>query len=278
VKVETSALLNRRRLETGGSPRNNPRRPMIIMAELTIGEERFEQYLKAMQYPFEFEKAYPGKQKRPDFTVTKDGIVLLDVKDFDQNTPGGFMQFNPYNEIRRRIEYGRKKFKEYKEFCCCVVLQNNGNVFANTEDEKIVLGAMYGDWGYAIPINLGRAGAPDTPLPPPREVMLGGAQMHPDKNTTISALITLRHISIGRLRIRQIWDERPHLNINDAVAAASERFEGFDPEELQQGVIVWENAFARIPLSRNLFTGPFDLRWGIEGADQTIVFSGSGLL
>jgi hypothetical protein len=30
----------------------------------TEGERRFEAYLKAMAYPFEFEKSYPGKSKR----------------------------------------------------------------------------------------------------------------------------------------------------------------------------------------------------------------------
>jgi hypothetical protein len=56
--------------------------------------------------------------------------------------------------------------------------------------------------------------------------------------------------------------------------AASERFPNFDVEERHLGVIVWENAVARIPLSRDLFTGPYDLRWGVEGSDQTIVFEG----
>jgi hypothetical protein len=30
-------------------------------------------------------------------------------------------------------------------------------------------------------------------------------------------------------------------------------------------------------LSRDLFTGPYDLRWGVEGNDQTIVFEGEAL-
>jgi len=36
-----------------------------------------------MDYPYEFEKEFPGKSKRPDYTVTKNGVFLFDVKDFD---------------------------------------------------------------------------------------------------------------------------------------------------------------------------------------------------
>ncbi len=38
-----------------------------------------------------------------------------------------------------------------------------------------------------------------------------------------------------------------------------------------------ENAVARIPLSRKLFTGPFDERWGCENGYQSIVFRGDKL-
>ena len=54
-------------------------------------------------------------------------------------------------------------------------------------------------------------------------------------------------------------------------------FPGFDPDEKQVGVIVWENAVARIPLSRELFTGPYDERWGFDGNVQHIVFTGEKL-
>ena len=50
----------------------------------TAGELLFQHYLDAMKYPYEFEREFPGKRKRPDYTVTKSGgMFLFDVKDFE---------------------------------------------------------------------------------------------------------------------------------------------------------------------------------------------------
>lgn len=107
-------------------------------------------------------------------------------------------------------------------------------------------------------------------------------------NTTISALITLRHVGVGRGRIDKIWQERKRVDrkfgkedsfaaYDEVRAEAARRYPNFDPEEKHIGVIVWENAVARIPLSRELFTGPYDERWGCEDGFQSIVFRGEKL-
>ena len=49
----------------------------------TSGELLFEEYLIAMEYEYEFEKTFPGRSRRPDYTVTRNGVFLFDVKDFD---------------------------------------------------------------------------------------------------------------------------------------------------------------------------------------------------
>jgi hypothetical protein len=247
----------------------------------TEGERLFEQYLDEMQYAYEFEKEFEGKKKRPDYAVTKGGgTFLFDAKDFDPMTPKlGFSQFDPYSRLRQRIDDGRKKFKEFKEFPCCIVLRNTGNAFVNVESPAIVIGAMYGDAGFKIPIYVG-PGTSSTPPRPPQQAFLEGGKMvykHKAQNTTISALITLRYIAVGMCRVKEIFKEHRHLSIPDAIEAASERFPSFDVEERRLGVIVWENALARIPLSRDLFTGPYDLRWGVESSDQKIVFEGEAL-
>ena len=246
----------------------------------TEGEQLFKKYLDAMQYMYEFEKEYEGKKKRPDYTVTKDGgVFLFDAKDFDPLMPLGFSQFDPYFRIRQRIDDGRKKFKEFKEFPCCVVLRNTGNAFVNVESAPIVLGAMYGDAGFEVPVYLG-PGASPTPPPPPRPAFLGNGKMVRNRytqNTTISALVSLRHVAVGTQRLRAIFRELPHLGVPESIEVALERFPRFDADDRHLGVIVWENAVARIPLSRDLFNGPYDMRWGVEGNDQTIVFEGEEL-
>ena len=66
----------------------------------------------------------------------------------------------------------------------------------------------------------------------------------------------------------------PHLDVEETLAAAAKEFPNFDIGEKQLGVIVWENAVARMPLSRELFTGPYDERWGYEDGQQSIAFRG----
>ncbi len=245
----------------------------------TIGEEEFEKYLTTAGYPFEYEKVWPGKKRRPDYTLARGNSTLLfDVKDFDPKTPVlGFSQVEMYSGIRRQIEVGRQKFKEFKEFPCCVVLRNNGNMFARIEDPHTVFGAMYGDVGFAIPVFLG-GGPPPGDVPPVRQTFLGGAQMLPNKNTTISALLTVRYISIGHLRMKRILDTNPAMNFSDVQAEARSRFgEDFDEGEMQQGAIVFENVYARLPLPRDIFNGPYDVRFGLDGNDLACVFWGSAL-
>jgi hypothetical protein len=243
----------------------------------TEGERQFERYLDSVGYTYEFEKAYPGRTKKPDYTVTAYDLFLAEVKDFDEFLPNvGFQQVDVHFRIRKKIEEGRKKFKEYKDFPCCVVLQNNGNVHVPSEDPTIVLGSMYGTIGFAIPTFVG-SGVPPATLPEPSIQFMGDAQMTATKNTTISALLSLREVAVGIRRVRKIRREFPGLPRDNAEALARERFPDFDYDELQLGVIVWENCHARLPLSRKLFVGPYDERWGLEGGDIQRVFCGQGM-
>lgn len=120
------------------------------MAEHTEGERVFESYLESQGLHFDFEKEHAGKSKRPDYTIEwNDKTVVFDVKDFEPpeyigTGPGAF---NPYSRIREKIEQGRDKFKQFKEFCCALVLYNPGNPSVHLQHEDIMLGAMYGDSG-----------------------------------------------------------------------------------------------------------------------------------
>src|SRR5207253_49998 len=113
--------------------------------------------------------------------------------------------------------------------------------------------------------------------PPPRPVFTGGAQMTATKNTTISALLSLREIAVGVRRVRKIRKEIKGVSFDDAITIASQCFEQFDYDEMQLGVIVWENCYARLPLSRELFSGLYDERYGLEDGDIQRIFCGSGI-
>jgi hypothetical protein len=103
--------------------------------------------------------------------------------------------YDPYPKIREKIEEGRNKFKEFKDFPCSLVLKN-GNAFVHLDSPDIVLGAMYGDSGFSFPVDtrVGRAAGPLKPA------FLGWGKMvrgRRTQNTTISAFITLRHVAVG---------------------------------------------------------------------------------
>jgi len=154
-----------------------------------------------------------------------------------------------------------------------------------------MLGSMYGDAGFTVPVYVGAGPMPSERPDVSRAFLRRGKMIMADRlhNTTISALITLRFVAVGSRRIDRIWQEQKRANASfgrkDVIATyeevcslAAKRYSNFDPDEKQLCVIVWENAVARIPLSRELFTGPYDERWGYEEDHQVRMFHGEKLV
>lgn len=255
----------------------------------TQGETRFEQYLQSQHLPFAFEKEYPGKSKRPDYSISwqpKD--VILDVKDFDQPADllgiGG--AFDPYIKIREKIHQGKDKFRQFKEHPCGLVLCNLGNPLVDLETSDIMLGTMYGDSGFTFPVDLRTGIGDDTKI---KRAFLGrGKMIRPHwktpSNSTISALITLSKISPHYHRVLDILEANPRkMGISEhwmeSERAAELASKEYDPEFVIQRVIVWHNAYARIPFPQNLFRGPYDLNYGAvveeDGAFQRVTYRGA---
>jgi hypothetical protein len=90
--------------------------------------------------------------------------------------PLGFSAYNPYPRIREKIEEGRKKFKEFKGYPCSLVLKNNGNAFVHLETPDIMLGSMYGDAGFRVPVWVGNGRMPSE-RPDLERAFLGGGKM-----------------------------------------------------------------------------------------------------
>ena len=253
---------------------------------LTKGERLFEAYLLSQGITsYEFEKSYPGKRARPDFSVTLEREYLFEVKDFDPEDifPSG--AYDPYSRIRKKMEAGRKEFKEYKEWPCCLVLYNDNASLVHLGEPSVMLIGMYGDYGVTIDFNPDVAGY--DPITTRFRLLDGGKMIRPHpsepQNTTISALITLRNVEVGSRKLGAFLDrlmkKKPEITPVEALAETSSSVIDFDKHEIQLGVIVWENAFARIPFPRNLFCGPYDVRWGQQGNKSEIerVFVGSGI-
>lgn len=248
-------------------------------APQTPGEAAFEAYLRSQGITdFIHEKEFPGKSKHPDYSVTLVGLEhLFEVKDIDTELPGpGFGFWDPYGPIREKIDQARKKFKEFKDYPCSLVIHLTQG-FALIDDPKVIYGAMHGDPAieFLVDKEKGRL-VPDSQ----REVFTKDGRMtqphwKDPQNTTINAIIALRGIRIGEKRfvheyLAQFGGDEAYAHLGDDV--------GYDKNEIGRGVVVFENVDARVPLDRQLFRGRFDERWGADGDAVTRIFAGPGVL
>ena len=77
---------------------------------------------------------------------------MFEVKEF-QPTPNdfrvGFRYFDPYAPIREKIDIAGQQFRALRRLPCALVLFNNGKQV--DLGPMSVIGAMFGDFGWAIP-------------------------------------------------------------------------------------------------------------------------------
>jgi len=257
-----------------------------MLPQHTQGEQVFEGYLQSQSIPFEFEKEHPGKSKRPDYTIEWQGqTILLDVKDFDPAaTPlSGFGQFDPYTPIRQKIDEGREKFKQFKDYCCGLVLYNESRPLIMLENVDIMLGAMYGDSGFTFPVNMDTGIGDASQL---QQAFLGrGKMIRPNwqraQNTTLSAIITLVRIRPHFLELLDLVRFSPmSQSIEDSEAAIRREILDFNPDLEVGRIIVWHNAVARKPFPTTLFRGDYDTHYGIVRnengvVEQSVTYEGS---
>jgi len=249
-------------------------------ANRTQSELLFEAYLASTGIrDWEFEPPIPGQTRTPDYRMRVGGQELLfEVKELRQKRPlpgpSGAAYVDPYKSLRRRINDGRKKFKDMKEWCCSLVVCNMGDWEARLDPET-VLGAMLGDLGFVMDFDRERGClVPGTEQPAflERGMMITQKTGEP-QNTTISAVIVLEEFlarDIGDLRayatnLRAMEAELGRELTPDERLHAYARRVPSEPRGDRQvpRVTVVENPFARLPLPRNLFTGPFDERWAL---------------
>lgn len=158
------------------------------------------------------------------------------------------------------------------------MLYNNNAPLVDIVTLEEVLGAMYGDSGVVIPFNTQTGEAVGEAQP----AFLGrGKMIRPEwkqpANTRISALISLRYVDVGFMRMRQ-YAEECGLNGGELLMHLYDAKFDFDPNERQLGVIVWENAFAVIPFPRDMFRGAYDEIYGVEDGHQPRVYAGPGVV
>lgn len=246
------------------------------MSARTPGEAHFEYYLASVGLQAEYERDFPGRSKKPDYAIqAADGLVLADVKDFDQTVHLGYGAFDSTGDIRVKIKRAASQFKEFRDFPCVLVLHvASGPVMIH--EPWALMGAMYGRVHFRLPLSPGGWGAAGS------GVRLGfaddGRMYTKDgrpQNTTISAIASIRVVPVGVKKfVHEYMPQFPKETLKDLFHADP----GFDVSEKAIGLVVAENHLARKPVPPDIFTGPFDERWVWSADGVTRSFAGPGAI
>jgi hypothetical protein len=252
-------------------------------------EMLLEGYLRSQGYEFDFEPEIPGTTRRPDYRLRRpSGDVLLEVKEFRANADdfrAGSGVFDPYPPLREKIDTARDKFTKLKQYCCCLVLYNVDKPLILLDWEHIY-GAMLGNLGWSVPLDLpGRPAPEDSGI---RSIFMGGGKMHRERsgepknpqNQTISGIIVVGRVGAGeRLFGEDIRETEEHEQRSIDLEERLQKLElaggtlrDFRHRPLR--AVVHENPYARIPVPADLFRGPWDERYGPRDGSIQQLFQG----
>lgn len=259
----------------------------------TESEILFEEYMSSNALGFyEFEPEIDGTSRKPDYKLRVGGAtVLFEVKEFRpnptliRNISGG--AYDPYHLIREKIRAARKKFRDLEEFPCCLVLYNCGHPYVELSSWEIVYAAMLGNLGFQFPVDtVTGIGDPDKA----ERVLHGGGEMFEykngepvaERNTTISAILALGHFPLGMRRLSAHIDRIKAAGGGIGVMEVWKIVEDSrgterDASLRQLRVVVHENPFARLPLTRGIFCGEFDERYGEQDGKLVRLYTGRGI-
>ena len=257
-------------------------------------EQHFSCYLDEHRYSWTYEPQIEGKKKKPDFLARRDGVEFLsDTKErLPKPAPPGARHFDPIKPVRRLIDEGRLKFKEFAERLCVLVAYNNGGCDTRL-DPTYVFGAMLGDPGFTLDFD------PESGTCDPnsaQNVFLehGGRMIRhyepleprdsPNYISAVAALTLYRvpnpafqRASAEEQEIQRL-QKGPDLTTHEKLEITYKLLQSV-PMTLREAprVVVCINPFARHPLPDNLFDGPYDERWAIQNGTLQQVFGGAEL-
>jgi hypothetical protein len=234
-------------------------------------EKIFEQYLDSNGFQGEWihEPEIKGKRKKPDYLLNWKGEnYFFEVKELRQkpNEPRAIASsFDPYLSLRKEINEVRKKFKEYKDYSCSLVVFNVCDKTFRS-NPLIIVGAMVGNLGILADFDTEKG---KTIAGSKRNAFLGGGKMinykgKQSQNTTISAIVVLEQF-LDNIEVEKamINETKKHGNAFDGIEWIQLRQKLHKTHQVRREprLIVVENPYARKPFSEILFNGPFDEHW-----------------
>jgi hypothetical protein len=257
----------------------------IMPEQQNESELLFEQYLTERGLRFEHQPNVPGKSKKLDYRVVlEESWIFFEVKEFRggilplERGVYGPTAYDPYERIYTKLEEAWEQLNQYNEYSCSVVLYNDSSAPVILKPH-IVLGAMLGTVSYTVDEDSKKA-RPFFSVEDTHGYRTGFVidyEFRVPRYTPLSSIIVIEKVPLGEIKFSELCDERDkHREKNGtAVENSVDTYEylqsliasGFDLTEAVIRVLVYENPFATIPLPRNLFTGPYDQRWGMTVSD-----------
>lgn len=263
-----------------------------FMKRQNESELLFEEYIAEYNLGLpDHHPPFPGTTKLVDYRLPHKGQMLwFEVKEFDEDPrlfsgPSGVAHggaYDPHIAIRKKIGKAADKFRDYDGESCSLVLFNERANLVDICTPRIVLGAMLGAVGFRVPINFETG----VEVGPATNVFTsGGKLIHPHinkpQNTTISAVIALERFAVGQREFR-IRTEKMEID-EQRCLSWQEHFKLMEDDRTSYGkrvlrATVYENPHAAKPLPRDIFTGPFDERWGPLGDSIAPIYTGAKLV
>jgi hypothetical protein len=263
----------------------------------TESERLLEMYFEASGYlEFEFEPKISDANARPDFVLRThiDGSpaqILFEVKEFQPTSADfelGGGSYDPYSAIREKIQAGRKKFHEFKQDRCALVLYNAGKPLVDLR-WALIYGAMLGNLAYSIPFDKVEGALVGKPTLTPG--FAGGGEMHRERdgkqiepqNTTISAIVVLELLPVGDRRfkidaMKRARESGSELGFEEYLRLMdSSRGTERDRSIRQLRTVTCLNPYRRVPFPERLFHGPYDECYGVVSGELQRIYAGQQL-
>jgi len=242
----------------------------------------FEDYLRSLPVEFAYEPGVIGRSKRPDYRVEIESkrywFEVKELGDPKARPTGGF---DPTPPFEARIDKARRKFAEFKDDCCILVLHGCKSIYRIPMIDVIV-SAAFGER-----ITLQPACGQTLADEPFRFRFRGKAKLRPDNNTTISAIVILQHFQLEWRWVEAFYTIRERSGRGEEIGplAYAEEFERMDDSKKKIDfagsvrALILENPYARIPLPHNFPFGQLDQRWGIRDSSgwYTVIAMGNEL-
>lgn len=236
----------------------------------------FESYLQLHGITAEYEPCLPGTTRRPDYLIEHPAVgkILFEVKEINQPLPqGGPCAFDPHSPIESHIGAAANKFKGLSDCTCVIVLASGQSSFTDLQSPHIMLGAMYGRWGFRVPFD--PSGGTST-----EEISAGfiGTEgkmvsKHGTRNTRIAAVVSLMDYYVAA-------KEGAFYLKNDDGRSREERWDDLRSGSVELNdsnvpcVTVWENGTTIRRLPRDMFRGDMDAWWTADNGEQSLSFIG----